>query len=159
MRLGHWSSGIARAALRLGFCELRISRFFGVIVRCALVYAPAQGQAFVARATVPAASSSDPAYVLPSSGGTKRAWLVPFGINKKPLPPCGRGLTVDLRRADFACLPAAYRPVIIIRATRRRLRSRLLFARVIMAYGITYNRTRRSILQKLQNCQGGIWAT
>src|SRR5215213_7091201 len=88
----------------------------------------------------------------------KRVWLVPFGINKKPLPPCGRGLTVDLRRADFACLPASYRPVIIIRATRRRLRSRLLFVRVIIAYGIAYNRTARSIPQKLQSCQVGIWA-
>src|SRR5258706_8144054 len=85
------------------------------------------------------------------------ARLIPFSINKKPLPPCGRGLTVDLRRANLACLPAAYKPVIIIRATRRRLRSRLLFVRVIIVCVITYSRTRRSIPQKLQNCQVGIW--
>ena len=57
---------------------------------------------------------------------------VPFSINKKPLPPCGRGLTVDFRSTNLACLPAAYRPVIIIRATSRRLRRRLWLARVII---------------------------
>src|SRR4051812_22910271 len=88
----------------------------------------------------------------------KRAWLVPFSIIKKPLPPCGRGLTVDLRRADFACLPDDYRPVIIIRATRRRFRSRLVFVRVIVTCAITYYRTGRSIPHKLRNCQVGIWA-
>ena len=44
---------------------------------------------------------------------------------------CGRGLAVDWRYADVASPPNSYKPVIIIRATRRRLRRRLWFRRLI----------------------------